>query len=141
MAIQRPFFAKQRDYIDFFQTLWNLYRGFVPLVDAATVNIDITQSPRLQQITLGGNRTLNFTGGAVALGDASLVNYDRKMILLEVIQDGTGTRIPVLGTGWHFPASFSSITFSTAAGKIDLVAGYYDHAHSRINIATFVNGW
>lgn len=146
MALQTTFRAKMRDYIEKLNLLWNMHAGYVTLVDGAAVSIDLAMGARMSCLTIGGNRTLNWMGtdsGGVAraLGHANLVNYDKRLFLYEQTQDATGSRVPVLGTGWHFGASFTSITFSIGANKRDLVGAYYDHDNARMNIASFTNGF
>ncbi len=146
MAIQTIFTAKMRNYIEKFNLLWNMHAGYVTLVDGANVSIDLAAGSRLSCVTLGGNRTLNWmgtdsTGVARALGHANLAAYNKRLFLLEVTQDATGNRVPVLGTGWHFGSSLSSLTFTTGANKRDLVGAVYDHDYARMNIASFTPGF
>lgn len=65
-------------------------KGITTVADAATVTFDWRKSPK-QQVTLGGNRTLEITAGSFHVG---------QMVALKLIQDGTGSRIPTYGTSW-----------------------------------------
>ena len=95
-----------------------LQQPFVALTDAATV-LWATGSgfPEYRaSVTLGGNRTLSITG---AISGTSGV--------LEVIQDGTGSRTLALpGSSVVYPGGGSTVTLSTAPGSVDMLSFIYD---------------
>jgi hypothetical protein len=91
----------------------------VTATDAATVTFDLSQG-NIQQVTLGGNRTL------------ALSNVDAGQIfVLRLIQDGTGTRTVTWFSTIKWAGGVTP-TLTTTAGKIDIFqfictsAGNYD---------------
>lgn len=125
--------------------LWDRVSSVFALTDGATITVDIAQDERVFDVTLGGNRTINLAGtdsdgNAVALGNAALAAIDGKQLLLRVKQDATGTRVPVLGTGFRFGTDLTSITFTTTALKTDYVGLIYNHAAGKCDVVAFVKG-
>lgn len=91
---------------------------FATLADGATITWPVANYVASAQVTLGGNRTLNVTG---------LLNGG--IYQLKIIQDGTGSRGLVLGTGctWKVAGGGAgAITPSTAANAVDLLEWTYD---------------
>lgn len=85
------------------------------LTDAPTVNWNMAVGYNAK-VTLGGNRTLAAPTNPI-LG----LTY-----ALEVIQDGTGSRVPSLNVCYDFGGA-GAPTFSTGAGKRDIIFMYcYD---------------
>lgn len=79
------------------------------LTDGATITIDLSQQTDLFSVTLGGNRTFALT---------NLVTGRRFM--LEVIQDGTGSRTATWPAAIHWFGG-SAPTLTTTAGQADMV--------------------
>lgn len=91
--------------------------AFATLTDGATITWAITTLNANATVTLGGNRTLNITGPV-----------DGGSYVLTVLQDGTGTRGLVLGTGCTWKVSgggAGAITPSTTASAVDVLAFTY----------------
>ena len=94
---------------------WNaaLYPAFITLTDAATITWtmvagQVTQNAR---VTLGGNRTLAFSGIANGMNGTLLV-----------IQDGTGSRtLAMPGNAEVIGGGSGGITLSTAASSVDIL--------------------
>ena len=84
----------------------------VTLTYAATVSVDLTghASNAVYRLTLTGNVTLNFTGGT-----------DGQKALLELKQDGTGSRLVTLGTGIAYGTSITAFTATTTINKTDVL--------------------
>jgi hypothetical protein len=78
-----------------------------------SVNLDVFQEV---DITLAGNGTINFSGGA----------HGQK-IICRLKQDGTGGRVPVWGSMVRFGSDIPAITLTATAGKTDVV-GLIRHA-------------
>jgi hypothetical protein len=135
------FYPGQTDYLDKLNRLDSRVAGVDAVSDAATIAIDISQDQRTFSFTLGGNRTINLAGNGVALGDASLAALDGKQILLRIKQDGTGTRVPTWGTGFHFGSDLQAVTLSTTASKTDYVGLIYNHAASRCDVIALSRGY
>src|SRR3954454_3424439 len=83
-------------------------RTFSTATDASTVVFDFDQSSNWQ-VTLGGNRTLTLAGGQEG---------DEVNILL--IQDSSGSRVPVWPTNVTFTAG-QAPSLTTVAGGMDLI--------------------
>lgn len=89
--------------------LWSS-QAFVTLTDAATIATDMSTFLNAK-VTLAGNRTLGTPSNA----------KEGQSGLIQVIQDGTGSRTLAYATGWDF-GSAGTPTLSTAAGKIDTIS-------------------
>lgn len=90
------------------------YVGFQTLTDAATIAFDASLGPN-GVVTLGGNRTLAKPTNIIAgVGG-----------VLEIIQDGTGSRTLAYASGWIFPGGVAP-TLSTAAGTKDALSWWPD---------------
>jgi len=85
--------------------------AFVTLTDAATIAVDMGTFINAT-VTLGGNRTL---------GNPTNTKEGQSGVI-EIVQDGTGSRTLAYGTSWEF-AGGSAPTLSTAAGASDTL--YY----------------
>ena len=106
--------------------------GRATLTDGATVTCDITTG-QVFDLTLGGNRTITFTGGSAAL--------DGKKIILRIKQDGTGTRLLTWDTMVRFGSDITSITLTTAINKTDVVGLIYNHAATKYDVVAFSKGY
>lgn len=84
---------------------------YVSLTDAATIAVDMGTFINAT-VTLGGNRTL---------GNPTNTKNGQSGVI-ELVQDGTGSRTLAYGTNWEF-AGGSAPTLSTAAGASDAL--YY----------------
>lgn len=102
------------------------------LTDAATISIDISTGDSFA-VTLGGDRTLNFTGGSAALNG--------KKILLRLKQDGTGSRNPVWGAMVRFGSDIPDITLTSTPSKTDIVGLIYDHSAMKYDVVAFAKGY
>lgn len=102
------------------------------LADAATISIDISAGDSFA-VTLGGDRTLNFTGGSAALNG--------KKILLRLKQDGTGSRNPIWGTMVRFGSDIPDITLTSTPDKTDIVGLIYDHSATKFDVVAFAKGY
>jgi len=89
--------------------LWSS-QAFVTLADAATIATDMSTFLNAK-VTLAGNRTLGTPTNA----------KEGQSGLIQIIQDGTGSRTLAYATGWDF-GSAGTPTLSTAAGKIDTIS-------------------
>lgn len=106
--------------------------GQVSLVDGATIALDISLGATFD-VTIAGDRTINFSGGAAAL--------DGKKITIRIKQDGTGSRLITWGTGSNFGTDFTSITLTTTAGATDIVGVIYNHTAGTYDIVAYARGF
>ena len=122
--------------------LWQRVAGVRQLVDAAVISIDITKPERTYHASIAGSRTFRVIatdadGNPVALGDASLLELDGKVIELRVKHLAAGL-VPVLDTanGFRFGSDISSSTFGTVINKTDYVCAQYNHADAVCDVLT-----
>jgi hypothetical protein len=100
----------------------------VTLTDAATIAVDLSLGNNFT-VTLGGNRTLGAPTNVVA-GQSGMI---------EVVQDGTGTRTLSITSGNNYLTSGGvAITLSTAAGSKDYLP-YYVNGASKV-VLGFLKG-
>ena len=104
----------------------------VALTDGATISLDISTG-EVFDVTIAGDRTINFTGGAAAL--------DGKRIVIRIKQDGTGTRLITWGTGARFGTDITSVTLTTAPSKTDYVGVIYNHASTSFDVVSLTKGF
>ena len=102
--------------------------GAFTLTDAATIAIDASLGNYFT-VTLGGNRTLGAPSNPI----------DGMHIVIDVIQDGTGSRTLGYNAVCKFGTSYGSPTLTTTAGATDrLEFVYKDGATNKwrcVNIA------
>lgn len=106
--------------------------GRATLTDGATITCDITTG-QVFDVTLGGNRTITFTGGSSAV--------DGKKILLRIKQDATGSRTLTWDTMVRFGTDIASITLTTTAAKTDVVGLIYNHSDTKYDVVAFARGY
>lgn len=108
--------------------------GVVTLTDAATIALDASLGNHFK-VTLAGNRTLGVPTNAV----------DGQKIMIEVIQDATGSRTLTLTTGsagsFAFGSDITGVTLSTAANKVDFIGCVYSSSAQRWRVIAFVKGY
>ncbi len=108
--------------------------GVVSLTDGATINLDASLGTHFR-VTLGGNRTLAAPSNPT----------DGQRIVLEIIQDGTGSRTLTLTTGssgaFLYGTDITGITLTTTASKRDLIGCIYSGSASRWLVTSFVKGF
>lgn len=114
-----------------FDELYQSTRDVQALTDGAT----ITPSASLGnywRVTLGGNRTLaNPTG----------TPYDGQKILLEAIQDATGSRTLTLGNKYAFGTDITALTLTTTASKRDFIGIVYNATADKWYIVAVSKGY
>lgn len=90
-------------------------RSVVTLTDAATIAVDAADG-NCFRVTLGGNRTLGAPSNPI----------DGQRILLEVIQDATGSRTLAYNSVYAFGTDVVSPTLTTTASKRDFIGFIYN---------------
>lgn len=106
----------------------------VTLTDAATVAIDAN---------LGNTFRLTMTSGigaTRALGNPTNAT-DGQMILIEVIQDVTGSRLLTYGTNYAFGSLVTSPTLTTTASKADFLGFMYNSTAGKWRMIAFAPGY
>ena len=73
-----------------------------------------TKGANVIRVTLAGATTINFSAG-----------YDGQKMLLELKQDGTGSRVVTWGTGVQWGTSPAAPTLTTSINKVDRIALVY----------------
>ena len=105
-------------------------------------------APVLQTVTYSSTPTINWASNDVSrltlTGDATITNSgaaDGQKMLLEVIQDGTGSRTISFTSETRFGSDITTITLSTAAGKMDRIGLIYNATASKYDVIAFVKGF
>jgi hypothetical protein len=119
--------------------------GFVggAAIQLVEVGGTITLNPNIGNsfyVTLTGNRTLQMTGMSADGKDWA----NGRLITIEIIQDGTGSRTLALATGagqFAFGTDIPSITVSTTANKMDVLTVRYSKVLDRFAVVGFVKGF
>lgn len=110
------------------------------LTDDATVTAD-PRAANYQCVTLGGNRTL----AMLAFANTTLQNKaDGQIIVFEIKQDATGSRLLTLSSGagqFAFGTDITSITLTTAANKRDLLTVQYSERADRWLVTDIKHGF
>lgn len=98
----------------------------------ASTTIDVTGQPdsRLHRMTLTGNLALDFTGAA-----------DGQKVLVELTQDGTGSRTVTLGTSVSYGTDITSFTATTTAGATDVLGFIYNSAAGKYRLVAVAKGY
>ena len=84
----------------------------------------------VSKITLTGNATITNTGAV-----------DGQKMLLEVTQDGAGSRTISFTSETRFGTDITAITLSTTASKTDRIGLVYNSAASKYDVIAFVKGY
>lgn len=84
----------------------------------------------IYRITLGGNNTLSFAGGA-----------DGQDCILELTQDGTGSRTVTWPATARFAAGLPAPTLTTTAGKMDRVAFMANTGLNKYDCVAVIKGY
>lgn len=107
--------------------------GFVPNVStpswSSTMTLTTAGYDRVR-ITLGGATTLNFSAG-----------NDGQKLILELVQDATGSRTVTWGTGVKFGTDIASITLTTTANKRDIIGLVYSSSASSWLVVGYARGF
>jgi hypothetical protein len=113
-------------------------------VQLTEVGSNVTINPDIANhfyLALTGNRTL-VMGGMSADGKT---RADGRLITIEIIQDGTGSRTLVLTTGsagqFAFGTDITSITLTTTANKRDVLTVRYSKTMDRFLVMDFKKGF
>lgn len=112
-----------------------IHIGGTPQIGSATassssVTVDVTNKD-VFRLTLQSNvTTMTLTGGA-----------DGQRVVLEVIQDGTGSRTITWPSNVRFGTDITSITLTTTASKTDRIGLIYNSTASKYDVVAFVKGF
>lgn len=106
----------------------------VTLTDASTVAVDAS---------LGNTFRLTMTSGIGAtriLGNPTN-STDGQMIIVEVVQDVTGSRLLTYGTNYAFGTLVTSPTLTTTASKTDFLGFMYSSTAGKWRLLAFAPGY
>ena len=114
-----------------------------------TIGIDLTWlQPVLQTVTYSSTPTINWASKDISritlTGNAVITNsgaVDGQKLLLEVIQDGTGSRTISFTSEVRYGSDITSIVLSTAVGKMDRIGLIYNATASKYDVVAFVKGF
>jgi hypothetical protein len=118
--------------------LGHRHMGVYPLVDGPTITVDISDDVstgyRIYEVTLAGNRTLDFTGGSA--------DTDGRQALVRAIQGAGGNKLLTASANVGFGSDITALpTLSTAAGKCDRLLFEYRHAALKYELVSFARGY
>lgn len=102
----------------------------VALTDAATIAIDASLGTHFR-VVLGGNRTLGAPSNLT----------DGQKILVEVKQDGTGSRTLAYNAIYRFGTDVTSPTLTTTAGKTDFLGFVYNSTAAKLDCIAVAKGY
>lgn len=102
----------------------------VALTDAATIVVDASLGNHFR-VTLGGNRTLGAPSNPT----------DGQKMLIEAIQDGTGSRTLAYNAVYVFGSDIASPTLTTTASKRDFIGFVYNSAVTAWHCIAVVKGY
>jgi hypothetical protein len=118
----------------YFDTLYATTAASVTTVTySGTTTIDLSTIPNggIARITLTGNITIQLSNGT-----------DGKKFVLELIQDGTGSRtVSLSGTYFRFGTDITSFTATTTASKMDRVGCVYNSTATKADVIAVVKGF
>ena len=95
----------------------------------STMNINWAVN-NVQRITLAGNTAFTFVGG-----------NDGARLILELTQDGTGSRTITLPSSVHFGSTVPYVTLSTTAGKKDRLGFIYNATNGTYDLVAVAYGY
>jgi hypothetical protein len=105
-------------------------------------------TPQVQTVTYSAAPTINWSGIDVSkitlTGNATITNsgaVDGQKFILQVIQGGSGSYTITFTSETQFGTSFTSITLTTAVGKMDMLGLVYSSVNSKYNIVSFAAGY
>jgi len=105
-------------------------------------------TPQVQTVTYSAAPTINWSGIDVSkitlTGNATITNsgaVDGQKFILQVIQGGSGSYTITFTSETQFGTSFTSITLTTAVGKMDMIGLVYSSVNSKYNIVSFAAGY
>ena len=104
--------------------------GVSTLADGANIAVNVSLGNHFR-VTLGGNRTLSNPSNPT----------DAQKIIVEVIQDATGSRTLAFGTAYSFGSGLPSPTLTTTANKRDFLGFVYNASTGLWYFIAFVNGF
>lgn len=105
-------------------------------------------APVVQTISYSSTPTINWAGKDISkitlTGNATITNsgaVDGQKMILQVVQGGSGGYTVTFTSETQFGTSFTSITLSTAVGKMDMIGLIYSSVNSKYNIVSFAAGY
>lgn len=105
-------------------------------------------TPVVQTVTYSATPTISWTSKDVTkitlTGNAVITNsgaVDGQKMILQLIQGGSGSYTVTFTSETVFGTSFTSITLSTAVGKMDMIGLVYSSSNSKYNIVSFAAGY
>lgn len=109
--------------------------GLSPQIGSVTatgtsVTVDVSQKD-VFRLTLQSNVTTMTLSGGV----------DGQRVVLEVIQDATGSRTITWPSNVRFGTDITSITLTTTASKTDRIGLIYNSSASKYDVVAFVKGF
>lgn len=113
---------------------------FAKMVQTPVALTYVSAGTTLVDASLGNTFRLTLTGATTILGNPSNAT-DGQMIIVEVIQDATGSRLLTYGTNYAFGTLVTSPTLTTTASKTDFLGFMYNSTASKWRLLAFAPGY
>ncbi len=99
---------------------------------SASLTLDLSTVPNggIFRVTLTGNITLDISGGT-----------DGQKFQMELLQDGTGSRLVTLSSNFAFGTDITSFTATTTASKTDYIGCQYDGTATKARVLAVNKGF
>jgi len=115
-----------------YSALAHTHDVIVNMTDGATITPDASSAKRsIQRVTLGGNRTMAKPTNLI----------DGATILMELKQDGTGTRVPTWNGAYVFGTDIPAVALTTTANRKDFLLWYYNLADDKLYLMGATRGF
>lgn len=103
---------------------------------------------KVQTPSYSANTTIDWSAGCIAritlTGNIVITNsgaVDGQKLLLELKQDGTGSRTVSFTSETRFGTDITSITLTTTASKTDKIGLIYNSTDNKYDVIAFVKGF
>lgn len=113
---------------------------FAKMVQTPVALTYVSSGTTLVDASLGNTFRLTLTGATTILGNPSN-STDGQMIIVEVIQDGTGSRLLTYGTNYAFGTLVTSPTLTTTASKTDVLGFMFNSTAGKWRLLAFSPGY
>lgn len=113
---------------------------FAKMVQTPVTLTYVSAGTTLVDASLGNTFRLTLTGATTKLGNPSN-STDGQMILVEVIQDGTGSRLLTYDTNFAFGTLVTSPVLTTTLSKTDFIGFMYNSTAGKWRCIAFAPGY
>jgi len=122
--------------------------GLAEFTSSDTLPYSAVTLAQVQTPTYSANKTINWSEGNIArmtlTGNCVITNtgaYDGQKLLLELKQDGTGSKTVSFTSETRFGTDITGITLTTTANKSDKIGLIYNGADGKYDVIAFARGF